>query len=103
MTSSNDKTIRIWNFFNYADDELKRKVKRIVYSKEGEKIIFASFDFQHFKKKSEEGKEIESEGQIKCVAVSPDGKHIAAGGYDGSIRIFDVEEGIELKELEAHE
>lgn len=44
---------------------------------------------------------------IRCVRVSPDGKHLACGDYLGNIRIYDLTEalkkGIELlKFIEAH-
>jgi WD40 repeat protein len=32
---------------------------------------------------------------VKCVTFSPDGKIVASGGYDGTIRIWDVERGSE--------
>jgi len=41
-TGSNDKTIRVWNFYDYTNAELKEKVKRNIYCKELEKIIYTS-------------------------------------------------------------
>jgi len=48
-TCSSDKTIWIWNYYDYSNPELKDKVKRNVYSKELEKIIYTSSKFEHFK------------------------------------------------------
>ena len=36
------------------------------------------------------------------MAMSPDGKKIVTGDTDGSIRVWDVAEGKQLQELEAH-
>lgn len=36
------------------------------------------------------------------MAMSPDGMKIVTGDTDGSIRIWDVAEGKQLQELEAH-
>ena len=50
VTCSTDKTVRIWNFYDYADSDLKTKVKRNIYCKELEKILYTSGDsYQHFK------------------------------------------------------
>ena len=37
-----------------------------------------------------------------ALAVSPDGKQIATGGYDQRIKLWDVESGAELKTLRGH-
>ncbi len=37
-----------------------------------------------------------------CLAFSPDGRHLLAGGADNVIRVFDVATGRELKRLEIH-
>ena len=39
---------------------------------------------------------------VYTVAVSPDGKHIVAGSYDNSVRVWDASTGSELKELNGH-
>jgi hypothetical protein len=74
----------------------KNKVKRNIYCKELEKIIYVSKEFDHFKIKEEEELEMgESLGeidqtmQLKTIRPSPDGKHIAAGDLTGHIRVFD--------------
>ncbi len=48
-TGSNDKTIRVWNFYDYSNSDLKEKVKWNIYCKELEKIIYTSQKFEHFK------------------------------------------------------
>lgn len=37
-----------------------------------------------------------------CLAFSPDGRHLLAGGADNVIRVFEVASGRELKRLEIH-
>jgi WD40 repeat protein len=45
---------------------------------------------------------LESAGEIKAAAVSPDGKRIAVAGADSAIRIFDVATGKRSAELKGH-
>lgn len=42
------------------------------------------------------------EGGVNSVAFSPDGKLLASGGWDDTVRIWDVASGKELRKIEAH-
>jgi WD40 repeat protein len=52
------------------------------------------------------GKELKafkgSGGPLECVALSPDGKHVAAGGIDGKVRLWNVASGAEVLTLAGH-
>ncbi|WP_158633405.1 WD40 domain-containing protein [Tautonia sociabilis] len=45
---------------------------------------------------------VEAGDAVFCVAFSPDGKRLAVGGADRTIRVFDVESGERLAEVEDH-
>src|SRR5262249_29207243 len=42
-----------------------------------------------------------SAGSVNSVAVSPDGLRLASGSY-GTVRIWDIESGVELQTLKGH-
>lgn len=48
-TCSSDKTIRLWNLYDYSSSSLQQLVKRNIYCKELEKIIYTSDNYDHFK------------------------------------------------------
>lgn len=114
VTCSTDKTIRFWNFYDYYNNDLQKLVKRNIYCKELEKIIYVSQEFDHFKLKiSESGDETVQTGtstddidlrmQLKCIKPSPDGKHIACGDATGHVRVYDIETSEELSQFQAHD
>jgi WD40 repeat protein len=42
------------------------------------------------------------EGGVNSVAFAPDGKTVASGGWDDTVRLWDVQTGKELRKLDAH-
>ena len=88
-----DKTLRIWNLYDYQDSDLKTRVKRNIYSKELERIIYIQDDdFSHFKTRPEPDEEEmmtqppeDLEKQVRCLAISPDAKLISSGDQQGFV------------------
>lgn len=98
-TCSSDKTVRLWNFYDYSDRHLRDSVRRNIYCKELEQIIYLTDDFSHFQLKDADEDEKadmiddsqDETDKLKCVKASPDGAHIACGDGDGNIKVFDVQ------------
>jgi WD40 repeat protein len=42
-------------------------------------------------------------GNVTCIVFSPDGKMLASGGWDDTIRLWDVNTGAELRKIYAHQ
>jgi WD40 repeat protein len=41
-------------------------------------------------------------GEVQCVAISPDGKTLAFGGKDGTLKLWDVAKDKEIAALKGH-
>ena len=98
-TASNDKTIRFWHLHH---SDIRRgvdtEVIKNIYSRELSRIVYVSKSYEHFKQKSPEG-----DGCIKCIACSPNGKHIASGDIEGVLRVHLVDNLEEILCLQAHD
>jgi len=107
ITAGNDKTIRVWKIVgdrSYGKPSLKNRIL---------KFLFRDFYFKKLYSDIREERKIlgeigdGSEGMVYAIALSPDGKYLAAGGFftylkDGKvyfpIRIYEFKTG-KLKAL----
>lgn len=98
VTASSDKTIRFWHLCHSDPKRHDSDIVRNVYSRELSRIIYVTRSYEHFKQAIPEG-----EGCIKCIACSPDGKHIASGDTEGIFRVHSTETLEELLTMQAHD
>src|SRR5262245_30566932 len=82
---------------------------RLFDPKSGKVIrVLHGHDPRNYEAKHEEGKAddvlVQSVGQgcVTALAFTPDGKHLASGGWDDSIRIWDVATGEQVLHVIAH-
>ena len=109
LTSSDDKTARIWDV--ETGKELQKleghigSVRSGIFSPDGKKVVTSSGDKTARIWDVETGKVLHvlaghTDEAIQAV-FSPDGKKIVTGSADGTARIWDVETGKVLQELAA--
>ena len=88
-SGSRDGTVRLWNL------ETQKTIHTLRHSihkrpRDGDGVAPAAFDVRV------------SRGDVMGVAFHPQAKRLASIGYDGDVRIWDVESGEQLTEWHAH-
>lgn len=106
-SGSRDRTIRIWDLGSWKE---KKKLDRefrldgIVFSPDGEKLATSSYEIEIWDANGT--KLLHSlkghSSDVYSANWSPNGKLIASGSFDNTVRIWSTETGRLLKILEAH-
>ncbi|XP_076039679.1 WD repeat domain 62 [Oratosquilla oratoria] len=108
ITCSSDDTIRIWNI----DSNMPTNTiyKRNIYSNDLLKVLYIDPDMAFIKDTdiSPQGSDkndasYDSRNGVRCIKISPDGKHLASGDRAGNIRIHELQFMDELCKIEAHD
>lgn len=104
ITVCKDKQVRVWNLGN---GQVERTIPGQVAVQSPDASTIAVADGQTLKlATSKEGqaepKTISLAAEIRCLAYSPDGKTLAAGLADNSIRLIDVGQFKEIRTLAGH-
>ncbi|KAI1823961.1 WD40-repeat-containing domain protein [Xylaria intraflava] len=126
VSASNDKTLRIWDLKNPADDQKglilrghECYVQCVSWSPLGSRVASSSvdstvriwdLDTEATSKKADNETEVKAREDlvlghnhpIQVVRFSQDGKLLASGSEDGSICMWDGETGRHLRSLEGH-
>ena len=110
ITCSSDDTIRIWNVeLNQSCDSYI--YKRNIFSSCLLKVLYIDPELKHIcdpdinisgNDKSDNGT-YDGKNGVRCIRLSPDGKHLASGDRSGNIRVFDLETHVDLCKIEAHD
>ena len=101
VTSSADKTIRVWNLPSVDIRKLENVIIRNVYNRDLSQIIYVSETYAHFK--NFKSLISDDEFSIRCIAVSPDSTHIASGDMVGVLRVHRLSDlGLQY-ETQAHD
>lgn len=109
LTCSSDDTIRIWNLENNLSPETF--YQRNIYSFELLKMIYTDseltylcdLDFSPSGSNDKVDTTYDGKNGVRCLRISPDGQHLAAGDRSGNIRIYDLQHMEELCKIEAHD
>lgn len=102
-----DRTIRIWNVATGIETaRLSRYVygrENLVFSPDSNTLITGNSNDTVEFWNTESGEKIQEIDtmSVQCIALSPDGKTLAVGGYDG-LHLFDAMTGAYIAELGGH-
>ncbi len=103
VTTSKDKTVRVWDIAG-AKELALFKVERTIEVKEQPKAKEKGKD--KGKAKDDKGKVTETKElgrEFTHAVFTSDGKKIVAGNLEGVIKIYDIADKKELKEIKAHD
>lgn len=108
ITCSSDDTIRVWNI----DPNMPNNMvyKRNIYSTDLLKVLYVDPELSFIKDtdvtpqgSDKNDTSYDSRNGVRCIKVSPDGKHLASGDRSGLIRVHEMQFMDEVCKIEAHD
>merc|ERR550534_980321 len=107
VTCGSDDTIRIWNM----DSAMPTNTlyRRNIYSEELLKTLYIDPDLGFIKEADtslqagEKDTLYDQRNGVRCIRISPNGKHLASGDRSGNIRVHELQFMDELCKIEAHD
>ena len=111
VSGSDDKTMRVWEFKTGKEilkiDHGKYKVRAVAFSPDGKQLASGTGgtgnSFPVYLWNVESGKQVQTfpghQRDAMTVQFTPDGKRLLTAGLDGSLVVWDVETGKELRRM----
>ena len=103
VTCGSDNTIRIWNM------PTNTLYRRNIYSEELLKTLYIDPELGFIKEADtslaagEKDTLYDQRNGVRCIRISPNGKHLASGDRSGNIRVHELQFMDELCKIEAHD
>ncbi|XP_065561078.1 mitogen-activated protein kinase-binding protein 1-like isoform X4 [Artemia franciscana] len=106
ITCSNDDTVRIWNLEPCAINN--GVYRRNIYSTELLKTVYFDSSYSSLRDiveppNGETSTPLDGKNGVRCIRISPDGRHLASGDRSGNIRIHDLKTLEKVVTIEAHD
>lgn len=115
VTCSSDDTVRVWNLESHQNFD-GYVYRRNIFSHELLKIFYMDPDLKYLcdssaSASSNGGDNSASNGEngydgkngVRCLKISPDGKHLSTGDRSGNINVKDLASQKDLCKIEAHD
>ncbi|XP_072381663.1 mitogen-activated protein kinase-binding protein 1 isoform X2 [Diabrotica undecimpunctata] len=110
LTCSSDDTIRVWTLDKINENSSKGIYQPNIYSNELLRVVYVDRDLSFIKDldisgttEKQENTSYDGRNGVRCIRISPDGKHLASGDRAGNIRIHDLSSMREDCKIEAHD
>ncbi|XP_066252026.1 uncharacterized protein Wdr62 isoform X1 [Euwallacea similis] len=113
LTCSSDDTIRVWTLDQMNEQNSRGMYQQNIYSNDLLKVVYVDKELSYIKdldisgtvtnEKQPDQTSYDGKNGVRCITVSPDGKHLASGDRSGNIRIHDTAEMKEQFKIEAHD
>jgi WD40 repeat protein len=104
LSASDDGTVRQWDLKTNQDkgslNAMVGPVKRLAFA--NKKVAVCGRSVAVRSRTASFTRFDGHDGPVNCVAFTADGGLLASGGVDGTVRIWNVEDGVEVACLEGH-
>ena len=105
LSAGHDGTVRQWDLTSGKEkgslNGMAGPIHRLAFS--GKRVALAGTTLTVQQKDRSFLRFVGHDGPVQCVSFSPDGRLLASGGHDATVRIWLVEDGTELACLSGHE
>uniref|UniRef100_A0A3P8Y8J4 Mitogen-activated protein kinase binding protein 1 n=1 Tax=Esox lucius TaxID=8010 RepID=A0A3P8Y8J4_ESOLU len=107
LSCSADNTIRLWSTDGqrhyHIQNVLSKELLKVIYIDGNTTALVDTEGSASVSTEKAEGQNAETRTGIRTISVSPDGKHLASGDRNGTLRVHDLSSMAEIQKVVAHD